>query len=307
MKSLIEKIVLLILYLAITTALSAQTKNEPKKTEPKQVHVELNDGNSVDGKLVARRGDTVVLESETLGFLSLNIKNIKTIDAIKSANERKYLFNNNHAPHGYFGPTAYNFKKGQGAYSNMLLFLSQFGYGFTDHFSVTGGTEFISLLDGEAIPAFFYFNSKFSFSINNELTLGTGAYLFFDTGSGAITDGQIILPIPYVVATLGNRHLTNVSIGVGSPLVVDGKRNFIFLLSGQMRLANKISLMSENYLGGNLNIGTSGFRFMGKNLAFNVGLMYIINNGDSFLGFQRSPIIPIPFLGLNIPFEKRKR
>ena len=82
MKLLIEKIVFLILCFGITTALSAQTKKEAKKTEAKQVHVDLIDGNSIEGKLITRRGDTVVVESTTLGVLNLNIKNIKNIKNI---------------------------------------------------------------------------------------------------------------------------------------------------------------------------------------------------------------------------------
>ena len=68
MKSLIAQITLFILCVGITASLSAQTKKEPKKTEAKQVRIDLVDGSSIEGKLIARRGDTVVVESATFGF-----------------------------------------------------------------------------------------------------------------------------------------------------------------------------------------------------------------------------------------------
>ena len=170
MKSLIAKITFFILCFGIAAPLSAQTKKEPKKTEAKQVHIDLVDGSSIEGKLIARRGDTVVVESVTFGVLNLHIKNIKNIDAVSTENLKngQSWFENVHAPHGYFAPTAFNFRKGEGYYGNIFLFFNQVGYGFTDHFSISGGTELVSIFIGDGggnsgrRPQFFYLNPKFS-------------------------------------------------------------------------------------------------------------------------------------------------
>ena len=317
MKSLITKITFFILCFGITTTLSAQTKKEPKKVEAKQVHIDLVDGSSIEGKLIERRGDTVVVESVTFGVLNLHIKNIKTIDAVSAENLRngQSWFENVYAPHGYFAPTAFNFRKGEGYYGNIFLFFNQVGYGFTDHFSVSGGTELVSVFFGEGggnsgrRPQFFYLNPKFSYQIDKSITFGAGALILF-TGEANAT-------IPYGIATLGNRN-TNLSLGLGVPLVRNngGSNTPLFMLSGQARVGRGVSLMTENYIAknefssGTSGIGTTGFRFMSKSIAFNVGLMYLINNAeDDFfdLGSGDSPIIPIPFLGLNVPFGKAKK
>ena len=321
MKSLIAKITFFILCFGITNTLSAQTKKEPKKTEAKQVHVELIDGNSIEGRLIERRGDTVVIESATLGVLNLNIKNIKNIDAVSAENLKsgRLWFENIHAPHGYVAPTAFNFRKGEGYYGNVFLFLNQVGYGFTDHFSVSGGTEIISFFSGDGSggrsPQFFYLNPKFSYQVDKSLTLSAGSFIFF-TNNG-FSSGFTKTLVPYGLATLGNRN-NNLSVGVFAPIVggSNGSSVPLFMLSGQARVSRGISLMTENYIikdqfsSSSLGFGISGFRFMSKSIAFNIGLMYGLgNNGDDFfdLGSGNSPFAPIPFLGLSVPFGKVRK
>jgi hypothetical protein len=88
--------------------LSAQTKPEKKNEEPnKQVHIEMKDGSSLDGKLVARRGDTILIESSSLGMLNLNIKNINNINTASSQPTKTSMnwFDNVHAVHGFISPT----------------------------------------------------------------------------------------------------------------------------------------------------------------------------------------------------------
>ena len=320
MKSLIAKITFFILCVGIAAPLSAQTKKEPKKTEAKQVRIDLVDGSSIEGKLIARRGDTVVVESATFGVLNLHIKNIKNIDAVSTENLKngQSWFENIHAPHGYFAPTAFNFRKGEGYYGNIFLFFSQVGYGFTDHFSISGGTEMISIFFGDGSgssgrrPQFFYLNPKFSYQVDKSVTLGVGALILF-TGEGNV-------PIPYGIATLGNRN-TNLSVGLGVPIVSgsNGTNNKpVFMLGGQARVLRGVSLMTENYIAKNefsnssSGIGTTGFRFMSKSIAFNIGLMYLLgDNGGNFFdlgsGNGNSPFAPFPFLGLNVPFGKPKK
>ena len=314
MKSLIAKIVFLVLCFGITTTLSAQTKKEPKKTEAKQVHIDLVDGNSIDGQLIERHGDTVVIESSTLGVLNVHIKNIKNIGAVSAENLKngQSWFENIHAPHGYFAPTAFNFRKGEGYYGNIFLFISQVGYGFTDHFSVSGGTEIVSLFfgndNGGRGPQLFYLNPKFSYQVDKSVTLGAGALVLFTSEATAA--------VPYGIATLGNRN-TNLSVGLGVPLLSGSRESPLFILSGQARVLRGVSLMTENYISKNQfssrasGIGTTGFRFMSKSIAFNIGLMYLIN--DSAVDFfdlgggNSSSFIPIPFLGLSVPFGKAKK
>lgn len=301
--------ILLLCFVRTTFSLSAQTKPE-KKPEVKQVRIEMSDGNSIDGKLLTRRGDTVVVESATLGTLNLSIKNIKSIDALtaQSARNGKYWFDNIHAPHGFVAPTGFNLRKGEGYYDNVFLFFSQVGYGFTDNFSISGGTEFVTLL-GEAFegggnwPALFYLNPKFTFQADKNLTIGTGMFLFFSREDFGLGNGTSTIPFPYAVATFGNRD-NNVSLGLGASLS-SGAAGKAVTLSAQGRLTRGVSLMSENYFLGDFNIGSTGFRFMNPHIAFNVGLMYAFDGSGN--GIDGETFAPIPFLGLSIPFKSKSK
>ena len=309
MRPKIVKIIFLFLcFVSMSASLSAQTKPE-KKPETKQVHIEMTDGNFVDGKLIARRGDTVVVESPTLGTLNLNIKNIKNIDALTPQNfkDGKFWFDNIHAPHGFFAPTGFNLRKGEGYYGNVFLFFHQVGYGFSDNFSISGGTELITLLfnegGGSSWPQFLYLNPKFSFQADKSLTVGVGMFLFFSRGD--FGNGNQTIPFPYAVATFGNRN-NNLSLGLGAG-VSNGSTGKVLTLSGQGRLTRGISLMSENYFGGELNIGTTGLRFMNTGIAFNVGFMYTLDNSGNSISGNGNPVAPFPFLGLSAPFGSKKK
>jgi hypothetical protein len=84
-------------------------------------------------------------------------------------------------------------------------------------------------------------------------------------------------------------------------------------LSAQGRLARGVSLMTENYLTtvGD-NFGITGFRFMNKYFAFNIGGVYSLSNrSNGFnlgLGNGGSSGNPFSlFLGFNVPFGQRRK
>jgi hypothetical protein len=70
---------ILLLIATMASPLSAQVKKEKQKKETtKQVHVDLKDGKKIEGKLLERIGDTVVIEADTF-MAHVHIKNIKSI------------------------------------------------------------------------------------------------------------------------------------------------------------------------------------------------------------------------------------
>jgi hypothetical protein len=299
---------LLLLFLFITsTPLSAQVKKETKpeaKPEAKHVHLDMKDGNSIEGKLVERRGDTVVIESATLGILNLNIKNIKSINPISNVHfkDGKYWFENIHAPRGFLTPTGFGLRKGEGYYGNIYLFFNQVAYGFTDHFSVEAGTEIISLFAiGDGVSPFqvFYAMPKLSFAAGKDLNLGVGMYVvrLGDDFAG----NSNFFGIPFGMATIGNRD-NNLTLGVGTFLSSDiSERVVPIALSGQFRLSKGVALITENYRIGSqfsspIIIGTSGFRFMNPKFSFNAGVGYVFD-GDA---------IAVPSLGFTVPFKNKK-
>jgi hypothetical protein len=307
-KYLIQFLSIALLIGTMTSPLSAQVKKEKQKKEtPKQVHVDLKDGKHIEGKLLERIGDTVVIESDTF-IAHVNIKNIKNIQELNSNNTNfdKYLYNENkHAPHGFFAPTGFGLRKGEGYYKNFYLFVNHLNYGFTDNFSIELSTETLSLLAaGNGVSPFqvIYAVPKISYTVAKDVNLGLGVYIahfgsdiFGSSGNGANVG------IPFGVTTLGNRD-NNFSIGLGTLLFAPSANEtniFVASLSGQLRLAKNFGLVTENYLfrspsfgGGNASfpLGSIGMRYMSDNFSFDLG----INN------------LRLPVLGFSVPFGRKK-
>lgn len=295
-----QSLLAILLAFTFNASLSAQKKTE----QAKNVMVEMRDGNSFNGVLKGRQGDTVTVESATLGVLNLNIKNIKSITALDASQLKSgvYWFENTHATRGFFAPTGFNLRKGEGYYSNVLIGLNSVAYGFTDNFTIGAGADAFTVLTGNA-PALLYITPKFSFRGGESFTYGVGALV----GSFGLNADRATAGIAYGVGTFGNRN-NNVSIAVGYGFAEGSwSKQPVVTLSGQYRVARKVSLMTENYILPDVVFGVTGARFMNSNFSFDIGAMYGGLFGDAFSGGgSASAVAPIPFLGIAIPFGHKK-
>ena len=273
---------LFLLLFCVPISLLSQIKKEPIQ----QVMIELRDKSVIRGTLVSKRSDTLVVETTSLGTLFIKEKDIKTAEIIEkeTPTDVKKRFENGHAIHNFVSSTGIGLRKGEGYYNNTYLVVNTGAYGFTNHFSL----GFTILARGGFVAT-----PKLSFRVANNFSLGIcGAVgLFF---GGSLLGG-------YGVATIGNRD-HNLSIGVGSGTSNEYSLDspIFFSISGQIRLARKISLVTENYIIAGHMLGVTGFRFMNAKSAFNLGIIY--------------PFIPIfssaspsPFLGFGIPFKSKKK
>lgn len=261
-----------------------------KKQDTQQVMIELRDSSVIRGTLVSKRSDTLVIETTILGTIFVMKKDIKTMEIIEkeTPSDVKKRFENGHAIHNFVSATGIGLRKGEGYYNNTYLFINVGAYGFTNHFSLG-----LTVLTNDGIVV----TPKLSFRVANNFSLGIcgAAGLFI---GGPLLGG-------YGVATIGNRD-HNLSIGVGSGISGEYKLDspFFFSINGQIRLARKVSLITENYILQGYLLGVTGFRFMNAKAAFNLGVIYP-NVFDS--GSVSGSIAPIPFLGFGIPFKIKKR
>jgi hypothetical protein len=275
---------------------------QKKEEQPKQVQLEMRDGNTVQGKLITRYGDTVVIETATLGTLNLNIKNIKSITVLDAQRLKngEYWFENPHATRGFFAPTGYGLRKGEGYYSNIYLFLNSISYGFTDNFTVGAGGDAFTIFSGNA-PIFMYVTPKFSFQAGENFSYGVGV-LAASIGGGIFSGNSTRSSegILYGVGTYGSRD-NNISLALGYGYSGnDWAKRPVSTISGQYRVARKVSLMTENYILSEGFLGVTGARFMNSSFSFDLGIIYgsIFDSGLS--------AIPIPFLGIAFPFGHKK-
>ena len=270
---------------------------QQKEPANKYLLLEMRDGNTLQGKIIEKRGDTLVIETTTLGLLNVSTKNVKNI--IPLDNNRfvkgEFWFENPHGTRGFFAPTGHGLRKGEGYYSNIFLFINSAAYGFTDNFTVGVGADVFTIFTGNA-PLMLYVTPKLSFKAGKNFSYGVGVL----AGSFGWNDERTGAGIVYGIGTIGDRD-KNASIGLGYGYA-DGKLadRPVVTLSGQYRAGRKVSLMTENYILPGGFFGTTGVRLMNVNFAFDLGILYY---SESDLD---SPIAPFPFLGVAFPFGHKK-
>lgn len=288
-----KSIALIFLFFILNIALFGQ-KKEPSI---QYLSLEMRDGNTLQGKLVEKRGDTLVLETATLGTLTVSVKNIKSITTLDTERfvKGEFWFENPHGTRGFFAPTGYGLRKGEGYYSNIFLLINSAAYGFTDHFTVGVGADVFTIFTGNA-PVMLYVTPKLSFQADKNFSYGVGVL----AGSFGWNNDRIAMGIAYGIGTIGNRD-KNVSLGLGYGYWDGNWANRpVVTVSGQYRVARKVGLMTENYILPGGFFGVTGVRLMNVNFSFDLGLLYYSEIGSD------SPIAPFPFLGVAFPFGHKK-
>lgn len=274
--------ILVFFLFCIPISLFGQTKNQ-------QLLLEMRDSSVIKGAFIEKQGDTLFIETKLFGTLSVKEKDIKTMEIIEkeSPSDGKKQFENPHSIHNFVSSTGIGLRKGEGYYNNISLFINTGTFGFTKHFSL-GLSIIPRAATMFAIP-------KLSFQVHENFSLGL-------SGVFGLLEAVPVFA-GYGVATFGNRD-KNLSVGMGSGVSTEYSLDspIFFSISGQIRLARKVSLITENYILQGHILGVSGFRFMNAKSAFNLGVIYP-NVFDSGSGF----IAPLPFLGFGIPFKSKKK
>ena len=302
-----KKISFIALLTLTATTVSAQIKKEkahqtPSVTpidstkKPQQVIVETHDGNTFRGTLAERRGDTVVIETASVGRILLPFKDIKSINeaqavAVSAVKNDDIWFENPNASRYFVSSSGYGLRKGEGYYQNIYLYFNQVSYGISDNFSIGGG----GIVAGTPL---FYLTAKGSLPISEKFNLGIGAI-----GVLAVQGGT--LGALFSNATLGSRD-HNLSVGygfgsLGSEITGSSSSNSsgFIMLGGQTRFARSWSFVLEAYLFPHtdaLIIGGARFFTKGFNLDF----------GFFGLPIESSVFVPIPYLSIVVPFGHRK-
>ena len=250
-----------------------------KQTAPR-VLVETKDGSQYVGQLIKQDKDQIILRTESVGVLEIllvNVENIRFIgngpmDTSRLGVASTFFVNPN--PHRHlFLPSAFTLERGELMYQNTYLFLNSLSVGVTDNFTITGGLEFLSILNEGGTPLI-YIAPKLSLPLSENFRLGLGgAYArlpsIFDSGGFGLL---------YGAGTLGN-HDRNLTIGLGfgvSDEIVNGSSPLISL-SGMLRVSKKLGLVTENWVfPGAADAPTLlslAFRIMGGDIAGDIGFL----------------------------------
>ena len=236
----------------------------------------LKDGSRIFGRIIGVNGDTVSFQTSGAGTIQLQIGSIKDLKDISSddIHEGSYWFPNPNATRLFFAPTGQMLKQGEGYVSDYEVFFPGVAYGLTDNITIGGG---ISLLPAAVDEQAYYLTPKVGFSIAEKVHLAAGV-LFI--GANGETGG-----IYYGVGTFGDGD-GSVTIGAGYGFAggnVESKP--VGMLGGELRVANRIGLVTENYLlpvSDNNLLYSFGIRFMGEKLTTDLALFNV--SGSRVIG-----------------------
>ncbi len=263
------------------------------------------------GVVLSREEGQVVLDVAGAGPVTLPLRAILRIDAEVNASVREsgevWSTDPNRTRYLY-GPSAMMLKKGEMSFSQKELVFSTFAYGLTDH---------VSLQVGSVIPALFLglpgLNAigavKVGTPVAECFSVAAGAQALLIPGLGNNANPRPVgVALVFATATLGNfdRHL---SVSAGRPFLFGdtGSTNsvgdFIFTVSGNMRVSRHVALISENWLVPSLATGTFGAagsvaaRVMGEHISADIGGVWLVTQA----GFVTDGV-PIPWLDFTYNF-----
>lgn len=264
--------------------------------------IELKDGSEMIGNVIGTDSSNIFFKTKYLSKVDVSFESVARIEIIPEENLHNgvYWFRNPHATRYFFAPSAFNLKEGEGYYQNTYLFLNSFNVGVTDHFSIGGGVEFLSLFgslsDSEFNPVFFI-TPKVSFSASKNFHYGFG--VFYINVPDLFEEGREGAGITYAMGTYGNEN-RNITLGTGLSFTGSGfDSSPIFTLCGLSRFSKRTAFVTENWIlyDGRETVGiySYGFRFFGPKLAVDLGF---INNKD----ISTALFFGIPYVDFTVKF-----
>jgi hypothetical protein len=197
----------------------------------------------------------------------------------------------------FFGPTGRTLAQGSGYFSDTYLFLVNAAVGITDRITFGAGMSFLpsSNFFGNNI---YYLTPKVALVRGETFNLAVGALIGLTPHSSDHASGSA--GIYYLTATSG-RADASFTYGIGYSYFdnqVSGDATL--MLGGNVRVARRLSLMTENYIftgsGGGFWAPIFGVRFIGDRISTDLGLVNFVGHGTT--GFSPG----LPWLGFAMKF-----
>lgn len=265
--------------------------------------IQTIDGNTFTGKILAEDNETLVLNTEKLGEITIQKADIRSRDLVQTYMKKdgQLWLPNPQSTRHFWSPNGYGLDKGTGYYQNIWVLYNQVSYGITDNFSMGVGTVPLFLFAGTSTPVWIL--PKFSFPVvKDKLNIGTGG--LFATVLGEATG---VFGLLYETTTVGSRD-RNVSLGFAWGFADDNWMSRPLInISTMMRLTAKTYFISDNYLFPHENAGGKyGYSMImslgGRTIFGGVGLDYSLWIP---VGADMDTFVAIPFLGVTIQLGKK--
>jgi hypothetical protein len=258
---------------------------------PAPALVILKDGQQLRGRLVTQDASGATIELDGGARVIVSAESIERIELSRAGQTQMRSRDPNRTRYLY-SPSGFMLKRGEGYISQTELFVTSIAYGFTDHLTLGLGTAipFLFVDDGVNLVG----TIKAGASVSEYVHLAVGAQGLWLPGVDAGTTGGFL----FGTVTVGTPDL-HLGISAGPPFVAGNENdlgNVIVSISGNARVSEHLSLVSENWLlsgdGGWLLSGA--LRINGQRLGVDAGLVFL-----------KHSTAPIPWIDFTWNFRKR--
>lgn len=248
--------------------------------------IRLRDGQRLSGSVVAR-GDTLLLELSSGDTLALPRAAVARIDTASSGPRRDSLtgwFPDASHTRGLALPNGFLLERGHGFLVQNELFLTQAGWGVTDHINVVGGS---------ALPLWFVDGgSNVLLAAKGGGSLGRYLHVSVGVSGGGIDDEIAVGPFAAVTVGTPDRSATLSASRFQRLDEATGRLDWASL-SGNWRVHENVALLAEAWFIGSDGDGETllapGVRLMSERLS-----------GD--IAFVRVPGVGFPIPWVNVAF-----
>lgn len=287
---------LLLLVFLLVISFHNSLAQEQEETIP-LYRIETRDGNEFIGSIVSENEETVQLQTERLGEITISRADIRSMQRLQGTlgQDGEFWVENLQATRYFWAPNGYGLKSGEGYYQNVWVLFNQASVGITDNISIGAGMMPLFLFAGAPTPM--WITPKFSVPIVEEkLNLGGGALMGTILGEENEFTG---FGIVYGVSTFGSRD-RNLSVGLGYGYAAGSWAKAPMInVSGIIRTGKNGYFLTENYYlntGGENGILLSlGGRRMIRKVGLDFGLFIPFSEDmDNFFA--------LPWLGFSVPF-----
>ena len=264
--------------------------------------ITLKDGQELHGVVVRQDSQVVVVELADGDRLELPARQVKDITAEHNAQVRdngEIWFQDPNRTRYLYAPSGMMLRQGEGYFSQKELFFSSLNYGLTDYITVQAGAVLPAWLLGA--PGFNFIGGiKVGTSVGDRLHLAVGAQGLVLPGFGGGSGGTA--GFLFGTATYGTPD-AHLSLGVGKPFTLSNSggeldSNIIATLSGNVRLSQRVALVTENWLIPTLGTSTSELPMLNSLAVRLFGESWAVD-----LGGIRVPGLPIPIPWLDFAYN----
>lgn len=253
--------------------------------------VACNNGSLYKGLLILHTGTHIIIrDTNESADLRISLDSVREVKYKRIDASFDYHYNLQ-ASRYFFGPNAFNIKRGEGYYQNNWVFLNQVSVGMSDNFTLGLATVPLFIF-GLGAPTPVALSPKYSIPLKSEkIHLAVGG--LYGTILGI--DYNNTFGITYGSITLGNRD-ANINLSVGFGMVdIEWFNRPTISLSAMKRVNRKLYVISENYLISDLAIISFGGRSIWDEISLDYGLGFLIPEPGEYFG--------LPWLGITVPFK----